>query len=79
MQVFTHDRDGSDGLRHPSAQAVAPAPDFLTQEEDDELRRLSYLAKVGVLSPHKTERMLELRLRDRRKEVREPREFSSGR
>jgi hypothetical protein len=47
----------------------------VTVEEDSELRRLNYMAKMGQLSEHSRERMLELRLRDRRQDVREPREF----
>lgn len=48
----------------------------LTREEDDELRRLRWISQVGCLSQHKRERMVELRLRDRRQVVREPREFA---
>ncbi|HEX6393069.1 MAG TPA: hypothetical protein VFZ97_06475 [Acidimicrobiales bacterium] len=47
----------------------------LTREEDDELRRLNYFLEVGSLSDSMLERMVELRLRDRRKSVRPPREF----
>jgi hypothetical protein len=49
----------------------------LTHEEDSELRRLNYLAKLGQLSQRATERFLELRIRDRRTEIREPREFDT--
>lgn len=48
----------------------------LTREEDDELRRLHWISQIGFLSQHKRERMVELRLRDRRQVVREPREFA---
>ena len=47
----------------------------LTEDEDNELRRLHYLSEMGLLSPRSNERLIELRLRDRRKRVREPREF----
>lgn len=49
--------------------------DRLTTEEDDELRRLNYLWEMGLLSEGSQERLVELRLRDRRKKVRGPREF----
>ena len=45
----------------------------LTREEDDELRSLNYLNEIGCLAPHKAERLLELRVRDRRFKVRPPR------
>ena len=48
----------------------------LTRGEDDELRRLHWISQIGCLSQHKRERMIELRLRDRRQEVRPPREFA---
>ena len=48
----------------------------LTREEDDELRRLHWISQIGFLSQHKRERMVELRLRDRRQVIREPREFA---
>jgi len=48
----------------------------LTREEDDELRRLNWISQIGCLSQHKRERMVELRLRDRRQEIRPPREFA---
>ena len=47
----------------------------LTREEDDELRRLHYFRQVGDLSSYEVERFIELRLRDRRGEVRPPRGF----
>lgn len=47
----------------------------LTPEEDDELRRLHYLAQNGQLSPRSSTRIRELRGRDRRQTVRSPREF----
>lgn len=64
---------------------AAPSPDSepggvyltdpLTVEEDDELRRLNFLSEMGMLSEPSQERMIELRLRDRRRRVRGPREF----
>lgn len=47
----------------------------LTRDEDDELRRLHYFSHFGALAGQKLERFLELRLRDRRRAVRTPREF----
>jgi hypothetical protein len=47
----------------------------LTRQEDDELRRLNYFSQIGNLSPLKKERFVQLRLRDRRIEIRPPREF----
>lgn len=55
---------------------VAEIPQRLTREEDDELRRLHWFSHMGVLSHYKRERMIELRLRDRRDEIRAPREFA---
>lgn len=49
---------------------------FLTRAEDDELRRLNWISRIGALSVSKRERMLELRLRDRRQEIRPPRELA---
>ncbi|HUB70416.1 MAG TPA: hypothetical protein VL984_08335 [Acidimicrobiales bacterium] len=62
------DHDTSDGV----IEIDDPRPG-LTREEDDELRRLAYLARFGVLDDVTKERMVELRLRDRRKTIREPR------
>lgn len=45
----------------------------LTPEEDDELRRLAALAAYGALTPVLAEEYDELRARDRRERVREPR------
>ncbi|HMC72140.1 MAG TPA: hypothetical protein VKJ07_23480 [Mycobacteriales bacterium] len=45
----------------------------LTPEEDDELRRLAALAAYGALTPALAEEYDELRARDRRERVREPR------
>ena len=45
----------------------------LTPEEDDELRRLAALAEYGALTPALAEEYDELRARDRRERVREPR------
>ena len=48
----------------------------LTAEEDDELRRLAALADYGALTPALAEVYDELRGRDRRAKVREPRELA---
>ncbi|HEX6393927.1 MAG TPA: hypothetical protein VFZ97_10825 [Acidimicrobiales bacterium] len=47
----------------------------LTRQEDDELRRLNCFSQVGALAAKRQERFVELRLRDRRAEIRPPREF----
>lgn len=54
---------------------AAPSGEKLSVDEDDELRRLHYLSQVGNLSPWSKERMLELRIRDRRFMIRRPREM----
>lgn len=48
----------------------------LTSEEDSELRRLDLLSEIEELSPANQERMVTLRLRDRRETIRFPVEFS---
>lgn len=61
--------------------AVEEAPELtqgLTSEEDDELRRLHYFSQIGTLAGAKLERILELRLRDRRATIRPPREFQEA-
>ncbi|HUB69732.1 MAG TPA: hypothetical protein VL984_04880 [Acidimicrobiales bacterium] len=45
----------------------------LTREEDDELRRLAFMARFGALDHELNKRIAELRSRDRRKEIRNPR------
>lgn len=44
----------------------------LTPEEDDELRRVAFLAQFGNVAEHLSERFRELRARDRRAEIRDP-------
>jgi hypothetical protein len=56
----------------PAVAEVAGLEERLTREEDNELRRLGFFQQVGALSDHRRERFIELRLRDRRKEVRPP-------
>jgi hypothetical protein len=56
----------TDGLTEPG----------LTEQEDDALRRLSYFADNAGLSEWSKSRLSELRSRDRRDEVRLPRELS---
>ena len=48
----------------------------LTPEEDGELRRLAALAEYGALTPVLAQEYEELRARDRRQVVREPRELA---
>ena len=61
---------------HPEREQVGTdLHERLAVEEDDELRRLSYLFRMGLLSDRSQERLIELRLRDQRRKVREPREF----
>ena len=45
----------------------------LTRIEDNELRRLNWMAQKGQLTEGMRARMIELRLRDRRKTIRRPR------
>ena len=59
------------------AHEPVPMPQGLTRAEDDELRRLHWLSRMGALALQKVERLIELRLRDRRAEIREPREFAA--
>lgn len=61
----------------PPAHDTVELEQGLTLEEDDELRRLNYLQSIGCLGPFKAERLIELRLRDRRAEIRPPREFNA--
>lgn len=45
----------------------------LTRVEDNELRRLNWMAQRGRLTEGMRERIIELRLRDRRATIRRPR------
>lgn len=58
----------------PVDEAV-PIPQGLTRDEDDELRRLHHLSQVGELAGKKRERLIELRVRDRRKDIRPVQRF----
>jgi hypothetical protein len=60
---------------HEARSKAAKRTGLLTHEEDSELRRLHYLANLGTMSLQARERFVELRARDRRAKVREPREF----
>ena len=46
--------------------------DHLTAFEDAELRWLCRLSEMGLLTERSKERLIELRLKDRRHDVREP-------
>ena len=59
-----------------SEGSTAEEPRRLSYEEDAELRRLNYLAEIGSLAGSKADRLIELRLRDRRNDVRAPREVA---
>lgn len=61
-----------------AVRQAARLPQGLTRAEDDELRRLHWLSEIGALAAKKVERLIELRLRDRRHEIRPPREFADG-
>lgn len=63
----------------PSATSPTGEPRPLTHAEDQELRRLNYLAEIGTLAGVKAERLIELRLRDRRYGVRPPGEYTEER
>ena len=54
---------------------IESKPDLprLTAAEDSELRQLTWFAKVGSMSESSQARLLELRARDRRDTVRDPR------
>lgn len=47
--------------------------EVLTPDEDEQMRRLAALAEFGRLTPEAAEVFEELRRRDRRTEIREPR------
>jgi hypothetical protein len=49
--------------------------DHLKDDEDDKLRVLNFLWMKGLLSERSKERLVELRLRDRRQRVRELRKL----
>jgi len=69
------DRAGASTSPQPEAKSQANSLDkHLTRDEDGELRRLNWFSEVGALADHKQERVLELRLRDRRKAIRPPRD-----
>jgi hypothetical protein len=59
-----------------SMSSRQPGERGLTPAEDEELRRLAALAEFGALTPQLAEVFLELRARDRRTQVREPREVA---
>lgn len=67
-----------DSHPHGVVDESARLPQGLTHEEDDELRRLNWLSQTGSLGGRKIERLLELRLQDRRKEIRVPREVAEA-
>lgn len=70
--------DMTESADHPRDPEVPAVPaSGLTSEEDDDLRRLHWLAQNATLSPLLQERMLERRVRDRRSEIRQPREFAT--
>lgn len=52
-----------------------PEDNGLTRDEDDSLRRLAYFAENAGLSEWSESRLKELRARDRRDDVRLPREI----
>jgi hypothetical protein len=56
-------------------EEAAPVAQGLTPAEDDELRRLHWFSQIGSLGTRKAERMIELRLRDRRAVIRPPRDL----
>ncbi|HEX6395736.1 MAG TPA: hypothetical protein VFZ97_20070 [Acidimicrobiales bacterium] len=63
------------GVEAASVEETAAIAEGLTPQEDDELRRLHWFSQIGSLGPRKAERMIELRLRDRRAVIRPPRDF----
>ena len=67
-------QDGASEIADACSSGAGPAADALTAEEDDELRRLHWFSQVAALSDEMLERIIELRLRDRRTEIRPVRE-----
>lgn len=53
---------------------VATTRAGLSRQEDDELRRLAHLAKLGDISEEMKTIMVDLLSRDRRSTIREPRD-----
>lgn len=74
-QEADHDVPPSAGVGSPDEGCP---DDRLTRDEDDELRRLHWFSEVGMLSDEKAGRVVQLRVRDRRAEIREPREIPAG-
>ena len=60
---------GSPSDRMPGSE------EHLTRDEDDDLRRLTWLSQMGTLSRCKRVCLSDLLVRDRREQVRPPREF----
>ena len=52
--------------------------EHLTRAEDDDLRRLTWLSQMGTLSGCKRLCLIDLLARDRRDQVRAPREFQES-
>jgi len=63
---------------HPEVERGFDEEQALSREEDDELRHLYRLSQIASLAGRKAERFIELRLRDRRRDVRSPREGEGG-
>ena len=59
----------------PALGDTVTAGQRLTRAEDDDLRRLHWLSLAGPLSSSRRRYLADLRLRDRRSEIRPPREF----
>ena len=64
--------DIRDGDESPPAESGSELP-RLTRAEDAELRQLAWFAKAGQLSDKSQARLSELRARDRRDTIRDPR------
>lgn len=63
----------ADSSTTPLSLESAPHEPGLSPEEDNELRQLTWFSLVGQLSDASQARMLELRAKDRRSKVRNPR------
>jgi hypothetical protein len=78
MRLLKRDFEAGEPRSALSEEARSnPIDERLNREEDDELRRLHFMSQFGALSERSKTRFQDLRLRDRRREVRPPREFDN--
>ena len=74
VSAYIADRDGA-ARDNSGSDAGADSPELpkLTPAEDAEMRQLAWFAKAGDLSERSQARLSELRARDRRTAIRDPR------